>query len=143
MAKDGNVTQLHSAGGIVINNGQILVLKWTDRNFVCLPKGGIQASESSENAAIREVKEETGYDTSIVEFINSWGYSFVENGKSYHKVVDYYLMKLRNTNNPLPAREAEEFFTAQWLSIDDALQSFTYEDARQATLMAIKVTTSQ
>ncbi len=133
------VINKHSAGGIVIHKGKVLALSWLDRDFICLPKGGIEANETAEEAATREVAEETGYTVEPVRFLGSWEYSFVENGSSFHKKVDYYLMILVNENEkPQPKREAGENFVNLWLDIDQAATKLSYNDAREALDLALQ-----
>ena len=50
-----------SAGGVVYADGRILLLDRPTRGEIRLPKGHIERDESDEDAALREVTEETGY----------------------------------------------------------------------------------
>lgn len=129
----------HSAGGVVITNGQVLALSWTDRNFICLPKGGLEEGESSEDAAIREVNEETGYRVDIIASLGSWRYEFFEKGMRNHKTVDYYLMSPVDNRTPTPSRSENEHFSNCWLDIDRAYDRFTFDDAKEAFAMAVTI----
>lgn len=131
--------QKHSAGGVVIDGSKVLVLSWTDRDFVCLPKGGLEGIETSEQAALREVKEETGYNVRIVEFLGSWSYIFSERNADYRKTVDYYLMEKIDSKPPRPNRNQNEHFESKWISLHRARASFTYSDARQALDQSISI----
>lgn len=139
MGADETIIKKHSAGGVVIEGDKVLALSWTDKDFICFPKGGLKASESSEEAAVRELKEETGYNTRIVAPLGSWSYSFQENGRQYHKVVDYFLMELADDDEPVPSREEAEFFENTWLEIDTAKTRLTYSDAKEALDYSIKL----
>ena len=129
----------HSAGGVVIDGDKVLALTWTDRDFICLPKGGLEGTETSEQAAIREVKEETGYNAKIIAPLDTWEYDFYENESHYHKTVDYYLMKRADSEVPQPSRGEAEIFTAIWLDVDKAHTIFTFDDAKQALAQAIRL----
>ena len=68
-----------SCGGIVIFHGKILLLYKNYRNRYegwVLPKGTVEAGESFETTALREVKEETGVSAHIVEYIGKSEYTF-------------------------------------------------------------------
>lgn len=134
--KEVDIIRKHSAGGIVIDRDKVLVLSWIDRDFICLPKGGIEEGESSEEAAVREVREETGYNTKIIAPLGSWEYDFSEDGVRHHKTVDYYLMRRTDSKEPNPSRGESEAFIGIWLDIEDACSAFTFDDAREALLQA-------
>ncbi len=57
---------LNFAGGVVINDrGQILLHQRPDTNLWSLPGGAIELGESAQEAAIREIKEETGLEAKV------------------------------------------------------------------------------
>ncbi|HSP56131.1 MAG TPA: NUDIX domain-containing protein [Dehalococcoidia bacterium] len=64
-----------SAGGIVFRDGQVLLLQRTGGEWV-MPKGHIEAGESPEAAAMREVLEETGLTATVVRPAGETQYSF-------------------------------------------------------------------
>lgn len=56
----------------VIHEGRILLTKREDFEVWCLPGGGVEAGESLAQAAIREVKEETGLDVEITHLVGAY-----------------------------------------------------------------------
>lgn len=81
--------------GILMHNDEVLVVKMENNPFYCLPGGHVQMGEDSENAVIREIKEETGYDTHINKLISTTENFFVrKNGKKIHELGFYYLLNL-------------------------------------------------
>ena len=58
-----------------------------------LPKGHIEAGETAEQTAVREVAEETGIDGVVVAELGSIDYWFVTEGRRVHKTVHHYLMR--------------------------------------------------
>lgn len=133
------VTRRHSAGGVVLDGDKVLTISWTDQDYVCFPKGGIDPGETSEQAALREVFEETGYRAQIVAPIRSWFYDYEEAGLRYQKKVDYYTMRLANDAPPTPHREPGENFENLWLSVDEAMEQLTFDDAKEALRIACEM----
>ena len=92
----------NSSGGVLYKlNGdsiQIVLIRRTTKkgeDVWCLPKGKIEENESQEDAALREVKEETGVEGRIVDnlgSINYWFYDSEDKTKIY-KTVYFYLME--------------------------------------------------
>jgi 8-oxo-dGTP diphosphatase len=127
----------HSAGGLIIHKGKVLTISWTTHEYICFPKGGINKGERSEQAAVREVFEETGYNARVIAPIQSWTHEFDKNGEHHSSKVDYYLMDLADDNLPIPHREPGEDFENLWLGIDEAYTKLTFDDAREALEIAI------
>ena len=63
-----------SAGGIIVYNEKILLLKKRNGSF-CLPKGHLEYGETLEETAVREVKEETNIDGKVLFYIGDMRYS--------------------------------------------------------------------
>lgn len=59
------------AYGVIVRDGEILLTHWNEngRTGWTLPGGGLEDYESSEQAATREINEETGYDAEIVSLL--------------------------------------------------------------------------
>ena len=134
-----DIVYKHSSGGVIISEGKILTISSVLRNSVSLPKGTIDEGESPEQAATREVKEETGYDVEIVEKLRDYTYEFDwTDGKHHVKTVSYYLMKLSNTLPPVPNLQPGEDFENAWLDVSDALERLTYDEAKDAVRLAVK-----
>ena len=91
-----------SAGGVVCDDrgdGRRWVLLIARRNAAgkpqwTLPKGGIEAGETDQQAALREVREETGHGALIDQLLGTIDYWFVwrPDRVRYHKYVHYYFM---------------------------------------------------
>ena len=132
----------HSAGGVVINDDKVLTIEWLTKDSIEFPKGTLEPGETSEAAALREVREETGYDVSIVAALPQIAYNFtLADGKNYHKVVDFYVMELANNNEPQPQREPTETFENLWLGFDEAMELLTYDDSKELLKQALAINT--
>jgi 8-oxo-dGTP pyrophosphatase MutT (NUDIX family) len=86
-----------SAGGLVVDErGNVLLIRARDlRNqpVWTLPKGALMPGESSTDAAVREVREETGYRCEVVRELDSVTYWFQRDGQRIRKNVRWYLMR--------------------------------------------------
>lgn len=97
---------VEAAGGVVSNkNGEILFIrrmgKWD------LPKGKIEKGESLEQAAVREVEEETGIRELILEeFLNNTFHIYNErNGEKILKTTYWFRMNFVGDETPVPQIE--------------------------------------
>ena len=100
-----------SCGGVVIYRGKVLLLFKNFHNRYdgwVLPKGTVEEGESYEETAVREVKEESGADGRIIEYIGTSEYKFNTVNDIVSKQVHWYLMMGRNFYSK-PQRE--EYFT--------------------------------
>jgi len=121
-----------SAGGVVVHDGKILVIASPRRNLLDLPKGTIEPNESIEDAAVREVEEETGYRCVIKEDLGSITYDFDgSDGTRYRKTVSYFLMELADENEPLKNLQPGEDFENEWLTPVEADARLTHEAAKR------------
>ncbi|MCR5703322.1 MAG: NUDIX hydrolase [Eubacterium sp.] len=99
-----------SCGGVVIFRGKILLLYKNCRNRYegwVLPKGTMEAGESQEQTALREVREETGVRAKIIEYVGKSEYSFNIPRNVVEKEVHWYLM---SSENYFSKPQREEFF---------------------------------
>lgn len=131
-----------SAGGIVFNNeGQVLLinnaaLRNPKKSYWGFPKGHIDPGESSKDAAIREVKEETGLDVEIIQKIGDSKYTFTFEGEKIFKVVIMFLMK--KVGGEIKVQE-EELLGAEWVSSEDALTKLSFPKDKELFKLAIEM----
>jgi len=128
-----------SAGGVIIHDNQVLLIYSPSRNSYGFPKGTIDKGETKEVAALREVKEETGYNAEILDFLSEYTFDFDWKDRSrYRKTVSYYLMSLTDTEDPQTDLQEGEDFVNMWLPTDEAEQILTFDDAKAVLKLAIK-----
>ncbi len=127
-----------SAGGIVyrMQDGEALFLLIRDsyRNWG-FPKGHLEDGEQPQEAAVREVQEETGLGELRVDgAIETIDWFFRFRGKLVHKVCHFYLMRTRHARtNP----QRDEGITAcRWARFDDATRLISYANARAVLIRA-------
>lgn len=99
-----------SCGGVVIFRGKILLLYKNYKNRYegwVLPKGTVEEGEDHTETALREVREETGVDASIIKYIGKSQYSFTTQNDLVNKKVYWYLMM---ADNYYSKPQREEYF---------------------------------
>jgi ADP-ribose pyrophosphatase YjhB (NUDIX family) len=122
-----------SAGGLVVDKSgeQGLLIGRIDkrgRMLWSLPKGHIEAGESPEDAALREVLEETGIKSSITRSLGVIDFWFMAEGKRIHKTVHHFLFsELSGTLEP----QVSEVDDVKWFPLDDIAKTLAYPDERK------------
>lgn len=126
-----------SAGGLVVNQGQILLIT-TQAGRWQLPKGHIEDGETPEQAAVREVREETGVTGRLVAPLPGVEYWYVERGrKRIHKRVDYFLLAYESGD--AADFDPEEVVGASWFSWDDGLTKLSFDNERDVVVAARRI----
>ena|SRR6266404_8417109 len=99
------------------------------------PKGKIEPGETKQEAALRELKEETGLTAHIDEgFEENIRYIFTYDKKLTQKTVYFFTGKATSTNVTLSHEHTD--FT--WLSFQDALKQLTFDNAKELLKSANK-----
>ena len=126
----GKVAFERSAGGVVVQDGKVLLIKAKDlkgRTVWTLPKGLIEPNEDPKEAALREVREETGYECEVIKELPPTQYWFRRGGQLVKKTVHWFLMRpLRQAGEPDWEVEA-----AQWVPLAEAKKLLTYKLDRE------------
>ncbi len=119
-----------SAGGVVIDDrGQFLLIRARDlrsRAVWTLPKGTLTPGETNEQAALREVREETGYRCEVVRELEPVTYWFQRDGRRIKKTVSWFLMR------PLEkvGDHDHEVDEVAWAGRNEALRRLRYDSDR-------------
>ena len=98
---------VEQAGGIVIWGNQV-VLRRTDKRNLVFPKGYVEAGETSVQAAVREVEEETGLVAEPVETAGTILYT--EEDDNTVRRVTFYLMNVRHETPEWPRHRGTDAF---------------------------------
>lgn len=102
-----------------------------------LPKGTVEADETREDAALREVREETGLTAEIIEPIETIEYRYrcMEEGQwiHFHKFVSFYLMRFIHGSVMDHDHEVQE---ARWVEIGLAIRMLAFDNERRLVVAA-------
>jgi ADP-ribose pyrophosphatase YjhB (NUDIX family) len=122
-----------SAGGLVVDTdtGRAALIGRLDRRgrlAWSLPKGHLEAGETAEQAAVREVAEETGIDGVVLAVLGTIDYWFVAEDRRIHKTVHHFLM--RAVGGELSDADVEVTEVA-WVPLTDLEGRLAYADERR------------
>jgi 8-oxo-dGTP pyrophosphatase MutT (NUDIX family) len=130
-----------SAGGVVYRRTDdgdvevVLASRRTRRGDLAwgLAKGGIEAGESKEEAALREVREETGLVAEIEADLGDTKYMYVWEDVRIRKTVHFFLM--RHTGGDTGDRD-DEMEEIRWFPLERALKRSAYRGERDVLARA-------
>lgn len=126
----------YSAGGVVLRDGEVLLIHARDlkgKRVCSFPKGKLHPSETSVDAAIREVEEETGYRCRIEDELPRSQYWFQRAGRRVKKTVRWFRMSVVEQTGGHDA----EVELVTWAPVDEALERLTYPSDRALLNRAI------
>ena len=92
-----------------------------------LPKGHLEAGETAEDAAVREVEEETGIRGRVLAALGTIDYWFVADDRRIHKTVHHFLLEA-------PAASCDEDLEVDevaWVPLDELRERLAYAGERR------------
>lgn len=127
-----------SAGGVVVRGEQALVIVPTRRaadgsRVLGLPKGHLDAGETEQQAAAREVREETGVRAELVRELGEVRYWYNRGGRPVPKSVVFFLFRYLDGD---PADHDHEVEEAYWMDLSEAARALTYSGEREMVARA-------
>ena len=117
------------------------------KTVLCLPKGLVDPGEKALEAALREVREETGITASLVTkladikyvYVRSWG-----DGERVFKIVTFYLLKYESGRIDDVSEEMRiEVARAKWVRLEDAAKLLAYRGEKQMARKALEYLATQ
>jgi 8-oxo-dGTP diphosphatase len=133
-----------SAGGVVFrlknSEVEIAIISVAPSGRWQLPKGLIDSGETPEQAAEREVREEAGIETELLEKIKTIEYWYFGEHKNerarFHKLVHFYLMKYKSGD---VADHDHEVIEARWIEASEAIKMLAFSAERKIVEAATKM----
>jgi 8-oxo-dGTP diphosphatase len=117
--------EVTAAGGVVERDGEICLVHRPRYDDWTLPKGKLDRGEPFEDAALREVWEETGLRCRLGEELEPARY---RDQKGRPKVVRYWRMEVVADDGFAPNDEVDEL---RWVAVADAARLLTYPRDRE------------
>jgi 8-oxo-dGTP pyrophosphatase MutT (NUDIX family) len=133
-----------SAGGVAFRANdadyEIAIISANPSRRWQLPKGLIDAGETPETAALREVREEAGIETELLAKIETIEYWYVGDHRGerfrFHKFVHFFLLKYIAGNVGDHDFEVAE---ARWVKPEEALKMLAFKSEGEIVQKAIKL----
>lgn len=129
-----------SAGGIVLRRNEakqieVLVIQHSTHKGWSFPKGWVEPGETPQQAAIREVEEESGVRAEIIADLPPTRYFFVNREKQrVAKTVTWYLMRYVGEGNQTHAYEVA---AVEWLPLESVHARLTYKNDKELFSVAL------
>jgi 8-oxo-dGTP pyrophosphatase MutT (NUDIX family) len=134
-----------SAGGVVIRRlrgeWRLAAIRPAGKaNVWALPKGLVGPGESAADAAVREVTEETGVESRLIEKLGDVRYVYTWRGERVFKVVSFFLLRyVRGRLGDVQEAFRHEVAEARWLPLADAPQLLSYKGEREMAEKALQI----
>lgn len=133
----------HSSGGAVISirdgTPHVALIATRKKTRWGLPKGAVAQGETSEQAALREVLEETGLEAEIVKPLDTIEYYFRAGDVLIRKRVDFYLMRYVGGELTPQLSEVDD---VEWVALNEAVSRASFDSEKKLLAMALSETTA-
>jgi 8-oxo-dGTP pyrophosphatase MutT (NUDIX family) len=134
-----------SAGGVLVREGPhgpevLLASRRTRRGDLVwgLPKGLVEEGESPEEAAVREVREETGHRGTVRAPLGDISYWFVWEGTRIRKTVHFFLM---DADDEPPGPRDREMEEVRWFALEEAADVAGFDSEKEVIQKATQAVT--
>jgi 8-oxo-dGTP diphosphatase len=122
--------EIRAAGGVVLHEGHIAVVHRPKYDDWSLPKGKLEPGETWEDAALREVEEETGLRVRLEHPLTTTHYAV----SGTPKTVRWWRMSVVDDDGHEPDHEVDQL---RWVTPEEAMRLLNYEPDRQLVRQAL------
>jgi ADP-ribose pyrophosphatase YjhB (NUDIX family) len=128
-----------SCGGVVVRGTDCIVIVPTRRaaggtQVLALPKGHPEPDESPADAALREVREDTGVDATVREQLGDVRYWYQRDGRRIAKTVAFFMLDYVSGELEDHDHEVEH---ARWMGLEEAARALSYKGERDMASRAL------
>ena len=122
-----DMKKVESAGGVIINDADEVVVVYTDTHSWQFPKGTVEENERYFDTALREIEEETGLVD--LEYIKDLPvYSRVStHEENTEREIHYFLFKTKR----LDLNPSAEVTQCKWIPLQDVERQLTYSEDKE------------
>lgn len=133
------VTVVRSSGGVVVrkrnSSFEVLLIRKRKSSFWTLPKGHLEEGEGEEDAAVREVQEETGCFPRLGPRLGEISFTYERDGRLFEEHAAFYLMEGKGEG---PRSAEEEVEEVRWFDLSQAFRLLFYENEQRILALARK-----
>jgi 8-oxo-dGTP diphosphatase len=122
--------EIRAAGGVVLHDGRIAVVHRPRYDDWSLPKGKLEPGETWEEAALREVEEETGLRVRLEHPLTTTHYAVGDRPKT----VRWWRMAVVDDDGHEPDHEVDQL---RWATPEEAMRLLDYEPDRLLVRQAL------
>ncbi len=97
----------------------------------CLPKGHLESGETPEQAAVREIAEETGIEGRVLTALGTIDFWFAAEGRRVHKLVHHYLLEATGGLLSIEGDPDHEAIEAAWVPLDELSTRLAFPNERR------------
>jgi 8-oxo-dGTP pyrophosphatase MutT (NUDIX family) len=124
---------------VVVRDHEVIVVVPVKRDangnrVLGLPKGHPDGDETPQEAAAREVAEETGVTAELIGSLGETGYTYERRSRRVAKRVAFFLFEYRSGDVADHDHEIEE---ARWMPLEEAARALTYDGERAVVQRAL------
>lgn len=117
-----------SAGGIIVNELDEVVMVFTDTKSWQFPKGTVERGEGYLKTALREIKEETGLiNLKLIKKLPRYTRISDDEGNKVYRDIHYFLFNKRKQK----LKPSAEITACEWIPLDKAEDKITYKEDKE------------